>query len=220
MKKYLFLVLIPFLFCSCNAESPYHQNTKIKEHDFFRDIPVFEQDSLVNIVVEIPAGCNQKWEVHKETGYLQWEEVRKDSLRVVKYLPYPANYGMIPRTFLPLEDGGDNDPLDVFLLGPALKRGTVVPGRIVGVLFMKDNEEQDDKLIAVQVDSWFYNVFSMDDLQKQFPGVVDILAHWLTNYKRSGNVELMGFGNETKAQKILHKAIQGFEKKHLRLSDR
>ena len=44
--------------------------------------------------------------------------------REVKYLGYPGNYGMIPRTLLPKELGGDGDPLDVIVLGPAVERGS------------------------------------------------------------------------------------------------
>ena len=46
-----------------------------------------------------------------------------DTPRIVNYLGYPGNYGMIPRAFLPKNLGGDGDPLDVLLLGPSIKRG-------------------------------------------------------------------------------------------------
>ena len=64
---------------------------------------------LIHFVVEIPAGTNAKWEVDKATGGLHWEQ--KDGRpRVVQYLAYPGNYGMIPSTSLPYEIGGDGEP--------------------------------------------------------------------------------------------------------------
>ncbi len=205
--------LIILLFVnSCGTDTSENQHFEINEKDFLRDIPVYADDRLVNVIVEIPAGCNQKWEVNKETGFLDWETAGNDSLREIKYLPYPANYGMIPGTLLAEEDGGDNDPLDVFLLGPSLRRGTVMPARIVGIVFIKDKQEQDDKLIAVQTDSWFYKVHSLDDLNRYFPGITDILVQWLINYKGPGIVIFEGFGDEYEANKVLEKAIQGFEK--------
>ena len=56
--------------------------------------PVIEKN-IIRTVIEIPAGSNQKWEVEKSTGNLKWE-FRNNSPRTVKYLAYPANYGMVP----------------------------------------------------------------------------------------------------------------------------
>ena len=78
--KHLLYFLSALLFSACVSNNSEVVNTKITSHDFLRDIPVFIDDSLVNIVVEIPAGCNQKWEVNKETGFLEWEKVNNDSL--------------------------------------------------------------------------------------------------------------------------------------------
>ena len=182
----------------------------IDAHDFFHGFEAMDADSYVNVVVEIPAGSNEKWEVSKETGHLEWE-TRQDTFRVVPYLPYPANYGMIPRTFLPLEEGGDNDPLDAFLLGPAHNRGDVIKGRLVGVIKTLDKGEQDDKLIAVDPESWFHAVHSLQDLQAHFPGVLEILVTWLQNYKGEGVMELQYTGDETETMELLEKSMRTYE---------
>ena len=74
-------------------------------------------------MIEIPTGTTAKWEVVKPSGELRWE-FDQGRPRVVRYLGYPGNYGMIPRTLLPKEEGGDGDPLDVVVLGPAVPRGS------------------------------------------------------------------------------------------------
>lgn len=178
--------------------------------DFLRGLPATTPEGLVNVVVEIPAGSSEKWEVDKATGHLEWERLADGQYRVVEFLPYPANYGMIPRTLLPKELGGDDDPLDVFLLGPARERGAVVPARIVGVIEAVDGGEQDDKLLAVDPDSWFAEVKTLDDLRMRFPGVVDILVKWLAHYKGGDRMIVQGVSDETVAARLLEDAVRAF----------
>ena len=187
-----------------------HNQWVIDHHDYFHGLEAINSDLLVNVVIEIPAGSNEKWEVSKETGHLEWE-IRQDTFRIVPYLPYPANYGMIPRTFLPLDEGGDDDPLDVFLLGPARNRGEVMKGRLVGVIKTLDGGEQDDKLIAIDQESWFYAVHSLEDLKTQFPGALNILITWLENYKGEGVMEIQYAGDETEAMELLEKSMRTYE---------
>ena len=51
--------------------------------------------------------------------------------RIINYLGYPANYGMIPKTLLKKENGGDGDPLDVIVLGPPESKGSIVKCKII-----------------------------------------------------------------------------------------
>lgn len=46
---------------------------------------------------------------------MKWE-FKKGKPRVVSYLGYPGNYGMIPKTLLSKESAGDGDPLMSSLL--------------------------------------------------------------------------------------------------------
>lgn len=208
----MILLLFSVIAFSCtNAEIEQHDKTIITTYDFLREFPAFSSDSLVNVVVEIPAGCNQKWEVDKETGYLEWERVGYDSLRVVKYLPYPANYGMIPRTWLPINKGGDDDPLDVFLLGQSVERGSVVPAKIIGVIKMLDKGLQDDKLIAVPVNGLFSEISTLGQVHKAYPGVIEIIKIWLSSYKGEGFVEIQGVQDEMHASAILNDASKAYE---------
>lgn len=148
------------------------------------------ENDLLLAVIEIPAGSHEKWQMDKAApGLLEWERV-DDELRVINYLPYPANYGALPGTLAAREEGGDGDPLDVLVLGPALPRGTRVPVRVIARMSMLDDGERDDKLIGVVPgDNPFTQLDDLADLQAQFPGVSDILMMWFQNYKgTAGNV--------------------------------
>ncbi len=168
---------------------------------------------LVNVVVEIPAGTNEKWEADKSTGQLLLESV-DGKPRVVAYLGYPGNYGFVPQTLLPKAKGGDGDPLDVVLIGQPVKRGKVVAGRLVGVLKLTDDGEQDDKLIAVMPGTAFAHVKSLMELDEQFPGVSGILKTWFINYKGVGKMTFQGFGGPGAAQALLTTAATAYREAH------
>ncbi len=97
---------------------------------------------VFNCIIEIPIGSKVKYELDKETGLLRVDRVLFSSVH------YPANYGFLPRTYC-----DDNDPLDVLVLG----QETVVPlciirAKAIGVMQMIDQNEEDDKIIAVHAD--------------------------------------------------------------------
>jgi inorganic pyrophosphatase len=191
------------------------------EHDrastrFVDGYPAFPNgtatEGLIHFVVEIPAGTNDKWEVDKSTGGLHWEQ--KDGRpRVVQYLAYPGNYGMIPSTSLPYERGGDGDPLDVLLLGPAVERGSVVFARPIGVLRLLDNGERDDKIIAVQAEGPLSDVHDLASLDAKYHGVRTIIETWFANYKGPGRIESGGFGDAAQALSIVLEASRYFDER-------
>jgi inorganic pyrophosphatase len=166
-------------------------------------------DGTVNVVVEIPTGTIAKWEVSKPDGRLEWE-IEDGKPRVVRYLGYPGNYGMIPQSLLPEEMGGDGDPLDAIVLGPAVPRGSVVQVKLIGVLKLLDGGEQDDKLIGVMVDTPLYEVDSIGELEAQFPGIAAIVETWFSNYKGPGKIESLGYAEREEAQQILQTAVNAF----------
>jgi inorganic pyrophosphatase len=147
--------------------------TLVGRKSFLDGYPALDATGGVNVVVEVPAGSTQKWEVDKSDGSLRWE-FENGEPRVVRYLGYPGNYGMIPRTLLPKERGGDGDPLDVLVLGSALPRGAVVKARLVGVLKLFDGGERDDKLIAVSAKGTFSEVRDLGSLRASFEGITEI----------------------------------------------
>ena len=113
--------------------------------------------SQIEVIIEIPAGSDMKYELDKNTGEIA-VDMKDGKPRQISYLSYPANYGLIPGTLQPSEDGGDGDPLDVIVLGAAVERGVQLKARPVAVLELLDGGEQDDKIIAVKEGTPFENV--------------------------------------------------------------
>jgi inorganic pyrophosphatase len=175
-------------------------------HSLSRDL-----SGNIQAVIEVPAGRTEKWEVDKKDGNLKWD-FKKGKPRFLKYIGYPGNYGMVPRTLLSKDSGGDGDPLDILLLGPPLKRGEVVSAKLIGVLKLLDDSEQDDKLIAVQFNSPLKKSDSIEELDERFPGITQILELWFTNYKGNGKMKSNGFGDREEAERILNEAADHFEK--------
>jgi inorganic pyrophosphatase len=186
------------------------EHTLVADKHFVNDFESRPSPGLVNVVVEIPSGTNAKWEVDKKDGKMKWE-IRDGKPRVVKYLSYPGNYGMIPRTLLSKEKGGDGDPLDILVLGPSQPRGSVVQARIIGVLKFLDGGEQDDKLIAVMPGTAMEGVNNFSQLKGQFNGALDIVELWFANYKGPGVMESNGIGGVEEANAILDAAIKSFD---------
>ncbi len=178
----------------------------------YNDYPPISADGTVNAIIEIPTGSSAKWELNKSSDkQIIWEQ-KNGAPRIVNYLGYPGNYGSIPRTALPKELGGDGDPLDVLVLGQSIPRGEVVPIRLIGVMKMLDDGEQDDKLIGVLTnESPFKHVTSLANLQAAFPGVESIIGTWFQHYKGvNGGMELKGWGDETEANAILSSAREHY----------
>lgn len=177
--------------------------------DFLRGYRALNPDGTVNAVIEIPAGTSAKWEVDKSDGALRWER-RGDGYRMVQYLPYPANYGMIPQTLLPSRQGGDGDPLDVVVLSPALNRGTVVPVRLIGVLRLLDQGERDDKLLAVVPGTPMGEVEDLSGLMRDYPGAAQVVETWFSNYKGPGQTVSEGVAGVEEATAVLQRAMADY----------
>jgi inorganic pyrophosphatase len=204
--KTLFTMFVLIVLLSACGNRGGVEHTVNSTTSYLHAIPAFTTDSLVNVVIEIPAGTNQKWELNKETGRIEWERVTPDSLRIIDYLAYPANYGFVPQTLLPEITGGDGDPVDVFVLGPSMARETIVSVRIIGIIHMNDDKESDSKLLAVDAKNPVFNVNSYELLVKEYPGVLDIITLWLLNYKGTGRIEILSVQDEKQAIRYLKDA--------------
>jgi inorganic pyrophosphatase len=108
-------------------------------HDSYVDDALVE--SVFPVIIEVPKGSKNKYELDKETGLLRLDRVLYSAVH------YPADYGFIPRTFC-----DDGDPLDALVLGQEpLHPLTIVEARAIGVMRMRDEKGIDDKIVAVSI---------------------------------------------------------------------
>ena len=161
-----------------------------------------------NMVVEIPAGTNHKFEFNKTSGKFEVDQVDgKD--RIIDFLHYPGNYGFIPSTFLDPERGGDRDALDILLISESLETGSVVEVKPIAALMLKDRGEIDTKIIAIPVDS-FRQVMAVRDFQHfliEYDAAKKILEDWFLNYKGFGKTEFIGWKDDVYAIREINKWI-------------
>jgi len=109
----------------------------------WHDTPIDEASiaTAFPVIIEIPKGSTNKYELDKETGLLRLDRVLYSAVY------YPADYGFIPRTYC-----DDGDPLDVLVLGQEpVYPLTIVEARAIGVMRMRDEKGGDDKIVAVSV---------------------------------------------------------------------
>ena len=108
-------------------------------HDIYVDDHLIEK--AFPVVIEVPMGSKNKYELDKETGLLRLDRVLYSAVH------YPADYGFIPRTYC-----DDGDPLDALVLGEEpVHPLTIVEARAIGVMRMRDEKGIDDKIVAVSV---------------------------------------------------------------------
>ena len=122
-------------------------------------------------VIEIPEGSKVKYELDKPTGLLLTDRVLYSAVR------YPANYGFVPQTYC-----DDGDPLDVLVLcQEALVPLSIARARAIGVIPMRDDKGQDDKIIAVHLDDPQYAHYR--DVAELPPHILQEVRRFFLDYK-------------------------------------
>lgn len=143
-------------------------------HDFNEER--IKIDNFIS-VIEIPRGSKNKYELDKESGMLRLDRILYTSTH------YPANYGFIPRTLS--EDG---DPLDVLVLcQESLEPLSILECYPIGMITMIDENEEDEKIIAIPINDPFLNNYTdITELpQHQFQEI----KHFFEIYKYLENKE-------------------------------
>ncbi|KAL9060481.1 MAG: hypothetical protein Q9162_000654 [Coniocarpon cinnabarinum] len=165
----------------------------------FHDIPLYanEEQTILNMVVEVPRWTNAKMEISKEE-YLNpiKQDVKKGKLRFVRncfpHKGYIWNYGAFPQTW---EDPnathpetkakGDNDPLDVCEIGEAVAvPGQIKQVKVLGVMALLDEGETDWKIMTIDVqDPLAPKLNDIEDVERHLPGLLRATNEWFRIYK-------------------------------------
>jgi inorganic pyrophosphatase len=131
----------------------------------------------VNVIIEIPRGSRNKYELDKDTGLFRFDRLLYSAVY------YPADYGFIPRTL-----ADDHDPLDVLVMVtvPTFP-GCLIVVRPVGVFEMADEKGNDEKILAVPVRDPLYDEYQrLADVPRHFLREVE---HFFAIYKELEGVQ-------------------------------
>lgn len=156
---------------------------------------------VVNVIIEIPqGGAPVKYEIDKESGALVVDRFMNTAMF------YPANYGFVPHTL-----SGDGDPCDVLVLThvPVIPY-SVISCRPIGVLLMKDESGQDEKIIAVPSDNINPFTAHLRNHTELSPAKLDQIEHFFSHYKNLEKgkwVEVLRWGDADEARKLISEGI-------------
>lgn len=174
--------------------------------NLWHDIPLGEKaPEEFNVVVEIPRGSHNKYEIDKDTGLIKLDRVNYSAAT------YPCDYGFVPRTLW-----DDGDALDVIILTTnPIPPGILVSVRSVGVMKMTDGGESDDKIMAVPTeDIRFDHVKDIGDVNKH---TLKELEHFFEMNKKLKKkpveITIHGFKDRSEAISALERSIKAYKEK-------
>lgn len=154
----------------------------------------------LDVIIEIPQGSRNKYEYDHVSGAIRLDRVLHSSVH------YPADYGFIPDTL-----SHDGDPLDVLVLvlDPTFP-GCHVRVRPIGVLHMRDEKGQDEKVLAVPIgDPRFDDVHDLPDLHGHW---LKEIENFFATYKllEEKGTDLLGWDGAAEAGKLIAEACRRF----------
>jgi inorganic pyrophosphatase len=177
----------------------------------FDHIPPFytkdeNEPNGINLIVETPRGGRHKFALDEEFGVM---ELRRT---VPAGQIWPCDFGFIPQTI-----GGDGDAIDVALLidEPCFP-GCLVRARVLGVIGLRKNGEQNDRLLACPISlpgagSIWDDVRTIHDVS---PRVLRELEKFLEAYQifEGNEIELTGISDENAAFQLVREAHATWKK--------
>ncbi len=151
----------------------------------------------MTVIVEIPRGSRNKYELDKHSGIFRLDRVLYSAVH------YPGDYGFFPRSY-----ALDKDPLDalVMVTDPTFP-GCAITIRPIGLFRMKDREEMDDKILCVPVNDPLYDGYeSISDVPGHFLREVE---HFFLVYKdlEGVRVKSLGWDDHNAARSVITDAL-------------
>ena len=152
------------------------------------------------MVVEIPKGSRNKYEMDHETGEIFLDRMLFTATR------YPADYGFIPDTLA--EDG---DPLDIMaLVSEPTFPGCRIRVRPIGVFLMEDQGHADHKVLSVPLgDPLWPNAENLDDIPAH---VLSEVEHFFGVYKEleMKKTAVIGWRTREEALTVIERALEAY----------
>ena len=157
------------------------------------------ENGEITVVVEIPQGSSHKIEWDRKVGVMKLDRVEP------AIFAKPTNYGFIPQT---LDEDGDE--LDVLLITDApLTTGIVVNARIVGVMKFVDDDEVDDKIMAVPSDDRNNGdaIQTLEDIPAQLIKQIEFHFNRYKDLKKPGSTVVKECAGLDEAKVVVRDAI-------------
>jgi inorganic pyrophosphatase len=154
----------------------------------------------LNVIIEIPRGSRNKYELDKETGLFRFDRLLYSAVH------YPGDYGFIPRTL-----AGDDDPLDVLVMVTAATfSGCLMVVRPLGVFVMRDEKGVDEKVLAVPVRDPRYDGYR--ELTDAPPHYLREVEHFFGMYKEleGHQTALLGWQGRSAAHDIVQQCTERY----------
>lgn len=157
------------------------------------------ENGTINVVIEIPAGSNNKIEWDRKNAIFKLDRVEP------RIFAKPTNYGFIPQS---LDEDGDE--LDVLLItNDPLSTGLVVKAKVLGVMKFVDDGEVDDKIVAVPVDDRDTGdaIQSLEDVPKRLMQQIKFHFNHYKDLKKPGSTAVTSFEGVDIAKQVIRDAV-------------
>jgi inorganic pyrophosphatase len=159
----------------------------------------------IEVVVEIPKGTRNKYEIDEQTGAVWLDRMLFTATR------YPEDYGFIPSTLA--EDG---DALDaVVMLDEGTFPGCHVRARPIGLFIMRDEKGRDAKVLCVPATD--PRVAGITDLADVPRHELDEIGHFFDIYKSlepGKETAVEGWHDRVAAESEIAEAGRRFQQVH------
>lgn len=179
----------------------------------FDHIPPFylsdsNEPCAVNMIVETVRGSGNKFALKEEFGVFELRRILRPDMK------WPCDYGFVPQTL-----ADDGDAIDVVLLiDEACFPGCLVRARVLGVIGLKKNGVQNDRIVACPISlsgaaSRWDEVRSLDDLPQRTPREIE---GFLRDHQvfEGNEIELTGLRDADFAMQLIRDAAENWKRKN------
>lgn len=152
----------------------------------------------IAVVVEIPKGSRNKYEMDKATGRIRFDRM------LFSPVHYPTDYGFVPDTL-----AADGDPLDAMvLLWEPTFPGCLIEVRPIAVFQMHDDKGQDEKILSVPLSDPHWN--RLQDLSDVPAHLLKEIEHFFSIYKdlEKKSVKIIGWKDRAAAENVIEECIE------------